>query len=52
MVFLLADLAMNQDKQERLYEEIKRVVGDSQVLTKEHIAQMSYLKACLKESHR
>ena len=52
MVFLLMELAINQDKQAKLYEEIQRVVGDSPNLTKEHLAQMSYLKACLRESHR
>lgn len=52
LVFLLAKLATNPEKQAALHEEIQRVVGDSNVLTKEHIAQMSYLKACLKESHR
>lgn len=52
LVFLLAKLAMNPEKQTKLYEEIQRVVGDSEVLTKEHIAKMSYLKACLRESHR
>jgi cytochrome P450 len=52
MVFLLMELAINQDKQAKLYEEIQRVVGGSPNLTKEHLAQMSYLKACLRESHR
>lgn len=52
MVFLLVHIAMNPDKQQQLYQEIQRVVGDSNSLTKEHLAQMSYLKACVKESFR
>ncbi|XP_071131339.1 probable cytochrome P450 12a5, mitochondrial [Mytilus edulis] len=52
LVFLLYQLAVNQDKQSNLFEEIKKVVGNSQTLTKEHLANMSYMKACLKESHR
>ncbi|XP_052069156.1 1,25-dihydroxyvitamin D(3) 24-hydroxylase, mitochondrial-like [Mytilus californianus] len=52
LVFLLAQLALNPDKQAKLYDEIQQVVGDSQRLTKEHLARMSYLKACLKESQR
>ncbi|CAG2253982.1 unnamed protein product [Mytilus edulis] len=52
LVFLLAQLALNPDKQAKLHDEIQQVVGDSQHLTKEHLAKMSYLKACLKESQR
>ncbi|XP_063443764.1 probable cytochrome P450 12a5, mitochondrial [Mytilus trossulus] len=52
LVFLLYQLAVNKDKQNNLIEEIKKVVGNSQKLTKEHLASMSYMKACLKESHR
>lgn len=52
LVFLLYQIAVNQDKQAKLFDEIKKVVGNSPKLTKEHLANMSYMKACLKESHR
>ncbi|CAC5394468.1 CYP49A [Mytilus coruscus] len=52
MVFVLTDLALNQDKQEILNQEIQQVLGDQQTVTKEHLSKMSYLKACVKESQR
>lgn len=52
MVFILTDLALNPKKQEVLYKEIQHVIGNSTLLTKEQIGQMSYLKACVKESQR
>lgn len=52
LLFALTDLALHQEKQQKLYHEIQTVVGDSTHLTKEHLAQMSYLKACIKESQR
>lgn len=52
MVFALTDLALNPDKQAKLYDEVHRVLGDNKVMTQEHLAQMTYLKACIKESQR
>ncbi|CAC5413940.1 unnamed protein product [Mytilus coruscus] len=52
LVFLLYQLAVNQDKQAKLFEEIEKVVCNSPTLTKEQLASMSYMKACLKESHK
>lgn len=52
IVFVLMNLALNPDKQAKLYNEIKNVVGDSESLTKEHLNDLSYLKACVKESQR
>ncbi|CAC5400383.1 CYP49A [Mytilus coruscus] len=52
MVFVLTDLALNQDKQEILNQEIQQVLGNQQTVTKEHLSKMSYLKACVKESQR
>ncbi|XP_071131030.1 cytochrome P450 10-like isoform X1 [Mytilus edulis] len=52
LTFVLTDLSLYPDKQKKLYEEIQRIVGDSTNLTKEHLARMSYLKACVKESIR
>ncbi|XP_074643631.1 putative cytochrome P450 CYP44 isoform X2 [Tubulanus polymorphus] len=44
-------IATNPDKQEKLYAEINRVLG-SEKLTPQKINEMSYLKACIKESFR
>ncbi|KAK3798075.1 hypothetical protein RRG08_034631 [Elysia crispata] len=52
MQVLFYNLAKNPDKQEKLYEEIKVTLGGDEPLTKEALAEMPYLKACLKESFR
>ncbi|XP_061175602.1 probable cytochrome P450 49a1 [Saccostrea echinata] len=51
LTFLWFELAKNPEKQERLYEEIISVCGDSDV-TKEALTRMSYLKACVREIMR
>jgi hypothetical protein len=46
-------LAVNQEAQEKLYAEVKRVVGDkNKPITTGHLAELSYLKNCLKEGFR
>jgi cytochrome P450 len=50
--FLLYNLAKNPEVQEKLYKEIKEVVGDCKEVTDSMIEQMKYLKACIKESLR
>ncbi|GFN79526.1 cytochrome p450 10-like [Plakobranchus ocellatus] len=52
MQVLFYNLAKNPDKQEKLYEEIHSRIGSDLSLTKDALAQMPYLKACLKESFR
>lgn len=52
MLFLLVDLANNPHKQRILYDEVKQVVGNKSEVTKEDYDKLSYLKACVKESHR
>lgn len=52
IAFLLCDLAQNPDKQRKLYKEINAVVGDSSKVTKDHLKNLSYLKACFKETQR
>lgn len=51
--FILFHLANNPDVQEKLFKEIKTVLGsqDSQI-TGQHLNKMTYLKACIKESFR
>lgn len=46
-------LAQNPDKQEKLQEELDRVLGNGeQVLSPDHIKELRYLKACVKEALR
>jgi cytochrome P450 len=40
------------DIQQKVYEEIIQVCGDSTEITLEHLAQMKYLECCLKETLR
>jgi len=49
--FLLYDLAVNPEQQEKLFQEIKAVIGDEKI-TEAKIKKMKYLKACLHESQR
>ncbi|KAK2719090.1 hypothetical protein QYM36_004800 [Artemia franciscana] len=51
--FLFYHLAQNPEKQEKLHEEIERLLpsGDSPI-TVQVLAEMHYLKACVKESLR
>lgn len=51
LTFLWFELAKNQDKQEKLYKEISSMCGNGDV-TKEALANMSYLKACMRETMR
>ncbi|XP_067001952.2 probable cytochrome P450 49a1 [Anabrus simplex] len=46
-------LSRNQDKQEILYQELKRVLpSKDQQITVNNLEDMKYLKACIKETHR
>ncbi|KAI8740838.1 cytochrome P450 27C1 isoform X1 [Biomphalaria glabrata] len=49
---LFYNLAKNPDKQEALRKEIHSVLGANGPLTAAALSQMSYLKACVKESFR
>lgn len=51
LTFLWHELALHQDKQERLFQEISTVIGKDN-LSKEALSEMPYLKACVKESLR
>ena len=50
--FLLYCMAVNPEAQERLYEEIKSVVGERAQPTPEDLSKMPYLKGCVMESFR
>ena len=52
IAFLLYHLAVHPDKQEKLYQEIVRVVGKDGKMTEDRLAEMRFLKACQQESAR
>ncbi len=52
IAFVLYNLAKNPESQQLLYQEIERVVGDSNEVTNAMINEMRFLKACVKESLR
>ena len=45
-VFLLHAMANHPEVQERLYKELRSVLGDSICITSEHLSQLPYLKGC------
>ena len=51
-VFLVFEVARRPEVQEKLYAEIKSVLGDSRHPTAEHLAAMPYLKGCVMEAFR
>ncbi|CAH1794752.1 unnamed protein product [Owenia fusiformis] len=50
--FAIYNLSKHPEKQEKLYQEIKDVVGDGGDVTADQLDKMHYLKACIKESFR
>jgi vitamin D3 24-hydroxylase len=50
--WLLYNLGKNPEKQRTLRDEVQRVVGNEGNVTVDQISQLTYLKACLKESLR
>ena len=52
LAFLLYDLAVNPDHQEKLFNEIVEVVGERGRVTEAKLKKLRYLKACVKESQR
>ena len=49
---MLHCMARNPEVQEKLYTEIKSVLGDRTRPTPEDLAKMPYLKGCMLESFR
>ena len=50
--FLFHHLAANPEIQQKLYKEVDQVMADNEQLTPEMLANMPYLKACVKECFR
>lgn len=50
--FILYELGVNPDIQEKLYEEIKKHVGDGEEVTAEKLQSLRYLKYVVKEALR
>ena len=52
MASVLYQLALNPDKQDILYEEVKKVLPADGKFEASHIDQLKYLKACVRETQR
>ena len=52
MIFLVANLAMNKDVQDKLHEEIDRVFPNKCDITPKLLGEVPYMKACVAESFR
>jgi cytochrome P450 len=50
--FLFYHLAKNIDVQQKLFNEVNSVMGDSNEMTADMLTKMPYLKACVKECFR
>ncbi|PIK42398.1 putative cytochrome P450 10 [Apostichopus japonicus] len=50
--FIIYNLAKNPECQEKVYEEISRVLSPDEPVTPEVLQMLPYLKACVKESAR
>ena len=49
--YFMYDLALNADKQQIVYEEIMREIGDKPI-TPRSLNRLKYFRACAKESQR
>lgn len=52
MAMVAHKLALHQDYQEKVFDEIEEVLGDSDEVTFEHISQMKYMDQFIMESFR
>lgn len=52
LMWSLYCLATNPEAQEKLRGEVQQTVGDSEIVTPEHVARMPYLRNVAKESQR
>lgn len=53
VAFTLVKLAQNPEKQAKLHDELDTVLGDRQeLLTPQHMGDLKYTKACVKETLR
>uniref|UniRef100_T1J6L3 SEFIR domain-containing protein n=1 Tax=Strigamia maritima TaxID=126957 RepID=T1J6L3_STRMM len=51
--FLLYELSINPDKQEKVYQEVCKIIPDKNaMITGEQLDKLEYLNACIKESMR
>ena len=52
LMWCLYCLATNPEAQEKLRSEVQQVVGDSEIVTPEHVGRMPYLRNVVKETQR
>lgn len=51
-IWTLYCLAQNPEAQEKIYEELSRVLPGDGEITAKHLTDIPYIKACLKETFR
>jgi len=51
LLWLILNLAQNPKKQEILRQEVLSVMGQESALQPDHLRQLPYLSACIRESH-
>lgn len=52
LMWSLYCLATNPEAQEKLRSEVQQTVGDSEIVTPEHVGRMPYLRNVVKETQR
>ncbi len=52
MAGCLYSLALNPDVQDKLRQEVRRVVGSESIVTPSHIQEMHYLRNTIREAQR
>ena len=52
MYHLLYELGLNQDVQQKLYEEINQILKGDKSINEDHIEKMKYMKNVFKETQR
>ena len=52
LMWCLYCLGTNPEAQEKLRSEVQQVVGDSEMVTPEHVGRMPYLRHVVKETQR
>jgi cytochrome P450 len=45
-------LGTNPEAQEKLRSEVQQIVGDSEIVTPEHVGRMPYLRNVVRETQR
>jgi len=52
MHYFLYEMGLNQDVQEKIYQEVNSLVKLNEQITEDHLAKLKYLKYSVKENFR